>query len=45
MEFMQQQQHKDGIMLVPHPNFNKDKIEPAEAAPIQLVDALMSDAH
>jgi ubiquitin carboxyl-terminal hydrolase 7 len=28
---MQQQQHKDGEMLVPHPDFNNDTIEPMEA--------------
>jgi len=31
VECMQQQQHKDGEMLVPHPDFNNDTIEPMEA--------------
>lgn len=31
MECMQEQQNKDGEMLVPHPDFNNDTIEPMEA--------------
>lgn len=30
MECMQEQQNKDGEMLVPHPDFNNDTIEPME---------------